>query len=833
MKSKMKLEYMKGKINFDIDKLKFLKSIKGKILFIGTISIIASSILGYVGISSLNKNGNNNDVLSEINRINLYQYENQSLDISYLYFLENTYLEKSIDNLEKMKNAAQTANKVVKGNFTKDILNIEQTIDECKTNYEQIRDIINTRGYTPESGEYAELITKDTEIIDLFNAVYDSKWVDGKLQNITGNEEMVSIGGKNYLKIMYDSQLPVVGKRNVLNIRVSNTAVDYTGEVNVSNICFYKNGEIVPYDMEAITLQDVASSHGVINKIDISEFNNLRSFRVQTNFSAANDSWEEIFLMVPIEKYDSQEYDKVSYEIYLEIGDCGNSNGFSTRATLCELNDYRYTFDQINNDFATYSKHVVEGADVTAEVQQISKLYDDIISDIGLYIIDEEKVAQITKLVTDKYTKFKEMASEDSVLISLKQENIGLSNQLTELINDVRAQIELNTKTEKISLVILILSVLMVSAGILIINTIYISKSMNKSIDQFKNTLKQVTEGNLAVRADIKGQDEFTLFGDYLNQFLDRLSEVIDSTWNISKTLKKTGEELDKMAKDSSNTSNEIGKAVGEISNSASRQASEIEFASSKITDMRNTFTQIVGNVEHLGEMADNMQQVSRESSAFMNELSEANSKTVEAFSKVTEQIHITNESVQKISEATQLITSIAAQTNLLSLNASIEAARAGEAGKGFAVVAAEIKQLAEQSSSSAEIIQEIINELSKEAKLTVAIVGQVTDIVENQQQKLIQTKEHFKSLEINIENSGYEMQDIKKHTSICDDARNKVEAVIGELAVISEGNVSATEETNASMDDLNDNIYMLVDQSKQLKDLAGKLEAYLNFFKR
>lgn len=65
--------------------------------------------------------------------------------------------------------------------------------------------------------------------------------------------------------------------------------------------------------------------------------------------------------------------------------------------------------------------------------------------------------------------------------------------------------------------------------------------------------------------------------------------------------------------------------------------------------------------------MAEQMRQVSVESTQFMEELGSANSRTTEAFAQVAQQTHTTNESVQKIREATELITSIASQTNLLS----------------------------------------------------------------------------------------------------------------------------------------------------------------------
>lgn len=209
-----------------------------------------------------------------------------------------------------------------------------------------------------------------------------------------------------------------------------------------------------------------------------------------------------------------------------------------------------------------------------------------------------------------------------------------------------------------------------------------------------------------------------------------------------------------------------------------------------------------------------------------------SNRRTVEAFAEVSQQIYKTNESVKKISEATELITSIAEQTNLLSLNASIEAARAGEAGKGFAVVASEIKQLADQSASSTDIIQEIISELITEAERTVAIVDEVTDVMESQKEILVETQKHFGALEENVASSEEETIKFNEYTQTCDHSRVAVGENIMNLSSISEENAAASEETQASMNEFTRTIDDLAQVSMQLKTISDDLDTSLDFFK-
>ena len=225
------------------------------------------------------------------------------------------------------------------------------------------------------------------------------------------------------------------------------------------------------------------------------------------------------------------------------------------------------------------------------------------------------------------------------------------------------------------------------------------------------------------------------------------------------------------------------------------------------------------------------MKDASDASSVIINELSVSNDKTTDAISKIGEQVYSTNNSVQEIQKAIELITSIAEETNLLSLNASIEAARAGEHGRGFAVVASQIQKLAEESNNSAMEITQIINELLKESETTVKVMDEVQIIVKEQGEKLEETKSKFKLVAEGVDSTTNETEIIQKQTVICDGARARIIDVIANLSAISEENAASTQETTAAMEELNAMLNILAESATKLLDLAKELDASMDFF--
>ncbi len=823
VKQKRGQSYRDGKGNF-------LTSIKGKIVLMGVVAIAASGILGYVGMSSLNRSSRNNEVSTDINRINLYQYENQSLDTSYLYFLESSYLDNIVENLGKMVSLVDSAGDQGGSGVKKDISAMGDTIKNCKNNYEEIRTLSGERGFDVETGQYAEFLSQDAEIDRIFAQIKDDKsWVDGSWKEIGNNGKTVRIGGKKYYKYTYSCPVPDVGKRENFLARIGETAVQYSGKIYLNNIVFRAGGKSKKVDIAAFTEDDLSGTYGDAFKgMKIGAFGGKDSVIADARYTKANNAWEEISFKLPMSDFNMQDYDSVSYDVYFKAG---GGRTLKAASAFADKYDFNGALTKINSDFASYSKHVVEGSEVTEEVQSLQGLFEEVIASLEVYVTDDALKNDVLEKVNTKRSVFNSMSEKDSEVLSLKAENIKLSNQLTKYTDEVRDMMRENTESTKSRLFVMILLILLVSAAVIVLSTTYIGYSMNRSVTRFRDTLSGMMSGNLTVKADESGKDEFSIFGTYVNDFLGKISGVIRVAQDISEKVKNSGDALDEMAKGSNVTSAEINKAIEDISSGAVTQAEEVETASAQIAEMGSVFGNIVDNVGDLGSVTDKMKQVSDESSAFMRELSDTNDKTSGAFSKVVEQIHITNESVKKIREVTELITSIAGQTNLLSLNASIEAARAGEAGKGFAVVATEISQLAAQSGSSANTIRGIIEELVRESELTVDIVDEVSEIIVSQQDKIRQTSKRFEALEEGIGKSDDEMSQIRQSTKACENARKSVDEIIMSLSAISEQNAASAEETTASMAELNETIANLVETSKELNNLAGELDSNLKFF--
>ncbi len=236
-------------------------------------------------------------------------------------------------------------------------------------------------------------------------------------------------------------------------------------------------------------------------------------------------------------------------------------------------------------------------------------------------------------------------------------------------------------------------------------------------------------------------------------------------------------------------------------------QANEVQDVNAKAMDIGQAIDNTFSNVDVLASGYGRVMEYSSQGNTMLSDLAKISKETKESVETVHKYTAATNLSTGEIRKATTFITNIAAQTNLLSLNASIEAARAGEHGKGFAVVANEIRKLAEQSKTAAAQIIAIVDTLITNSNASVDIMERVTENMANQNEKLKSTSEVFEGLgkEMNLVSGAIE--DITLSMVELEGLKGDVTGSVSNLAAISEENAASAQEISATIQELNQKI--------------------------
>lgn len=337
---------------------------------------------------------------------------------------------------------------------------------------------------------------------------------------------------------------------------------------------------------------------------------------------------------------------------------------------------------------------------------------------------------------------------------------------------------------------------------------------------------------------DVRKEARFARLRDEAGNIMNAVLKLRGELTGVVADLKTQGKALftqsDSLSESAANTMTNMkdtDRAVDEMANGATMLAQETQSASESVVEIGNMIDEVNDNSEALAKDADDMKELGENAENILKQLIDGQHEMVEHIGVVSDKTHEANQAAEKIAEVVSLITEIASQTNLLSLNASIEAARAGDAGRGFAVVAENIKQLAEQTTSSAADIQDIIHDLETKSNETVEKTDAVNKIVNKQSEDMKKTADILNQVIKGIIGLIDRIDGIATSVANMDKSKEKVVDVIQNLSSVSQENAASTEETSASTSMAMGTIEGIANEAVQLKQIAQDLEDRMKAF--
>lgn len=381
-------------------------------------------------------------------------------------------------------------------------------------------------------------------------------------------------------------------------------------------------------------------------------------------------------------------------------------------------------------------------------------------------------------------------------------------------------------------------AVIVICVGIaLLITAIIISlimaKSFTEPIEAVAKSLESLSDGRFnKVEKHDKRKDEFGLISKATNSLIETLDTIVTNIKKSATDVGSSSDELSDMADQISKTAEDVSTAVQEIASGANQQADEIQSATENVGKIGDAVGSVQNSSNDLTNLANKMKEASEVSSKSLESLQTSSSEMTAKIDDISNTIQATKDAVNNISEKVEGITSIATQTNLLSLNASIEAARAGEAGKGFAVVAEEIGKLAEDSKQMADDIRKEMETLLAQSEAAVNAAAEVKNGNTDQQIALGETLDAVNGMLEDISSTVDGVHLISEGADTCESSKASVVDTMSALSAISEENAASSQETGASMQELSETVTTLAGSANDLKSIAQKLNEEMKFFK-
>ena len=382
-------------------------------------------------------------------------------------------------------------------------------------------------------------------------------------------------------------------------------------------------------------------------------------------------------------------------------------------------------------------------------------------------------------------------------------------------------------------------------------------KSENDTLGNAFSTMITNLRGIVGQVADTA--NEVSAASEQLASASEQAGSATQSIANQAQGMASGSAEQQTAVSDTVETVRQLGTAIDQIAEGAQRQNESVESTKTTITDVARAINDVASNAQEAAEGSTSAGDAARKGLAIVEQTVQGMANINEAVDAVSKRVGELGEQSVEIGKIVAVIDDIAAQTNLLALNAAIEAARAGEQGRGFAVVADEVRQLAERvTQATSEIaglidgvqngVQESVkatergtsevahgSDLANEAGLSLGAIEEAVQLVGRQVEQISAAAEEVSASSDEMVKSIEQVSVITEETTASTEemaaSNDQVQQAMHSISEITERTGRSVEESSSSTEELSAQVEEVVASSQALGEMANTLSGAVSQF--
>lgn len=343
---------------------------------------------------------------------------------------------------------------------------------------------------------------------------------------------------------------------------------------------------------------------------------------------------------------------------------------------------------------------------------------------------------------------------------------------------------------------------------------------------------EKIAQGDLTVDVNISAKgdvvllvDSFKAMVNNLKEFVGKVSKNAELSATSAEELSASSEEVNASTQQVSSTIQEMAKGGQNLSKLASETKQVVDEVGKAAKQVADSSAKASKGAENSGKASDEGIVAGKKAGQVMGQILSSTETT-------SKRILELDQKSQDIGKVINVINEISDQTNLLALNAAIEAARAGDAGRGFAVVADEVRKLAEETQKATVTIADMIKSIQAGTKQSVEDMNQSKKTVMEGTKVIEEALQSLEKIASISKDLGNQIQDVSAAAEMASVGIERVQKHTQDVSAVAEESAAASEEVSASMEETSSSMTQVSSSAQNLAKSSDELRQLISKFK-